>query len=84
MKPYSYDGIIDDYRSTFAKTKNWQPDVFLGNHPGFFKMRSKRKSQLEGDRLAFVDRERFPKLMERLKRDFEIALEKAYSLDGSD
>ena len=46
--PPQYEGIIDDYRATFAATKNWRPDILLANHPEFFSMKEKRARQLAG------------------------------------
>lgn len=75
-----YPGIVGDYRHTFAKTKDWQPDVFLANHSFFFKLKEKRKKQLAGDTLAFVDTVTFPKLMLTLEEKFELALKKQRQL----
>lgn len=72
--PPQYDGIAEDYRATFAKTKGWRPDIFLANHPFFFNMEEKRARQLAGEDEAFVDREGFPMMMKRLESAFEKAL----------
>lgn len=69
-----YAGIVDDYRLTFDKTRDWRPDVFLANHPVFFRLEEKRERQKAGDALAFVDRESFPALMKMLEADFETRL----------
>lgn len=69
--PPQYEGIVEDYRRTFAITKDWRPDVFLAAHASFFDMEAKRQKLLAGDPLAFVDRETFPKLRERMAADFE-------------
>ena len=74
VNPPQYPGIVEDYRQTFEKTKDWQPDVFLANHSFFFKLKEKRLQQLAGNRLAFVDRVSFPKLMTKLAEAFEMAL----------
>lgn len=74
--PPQYDGIVDDYRKTFAKTKNWKPDIFFANHPGFFAFKQKRESLLAGNPMAFVDNESFPKSIAKLAVDFEDALVK--------
>jgi metallo-beta-lactamase class B len=74
VNPPQYDGIVDDYRATFAKTKSWRPDIFLANHSEFFDMAEKRKRQIAGDADAFVDRERFPALMTALEAAFEESL----------
>lgn len=72
--PPQYEGIVEDYRATFAKTKSWRPDVFLANHPEFFDMEGKRARQVAGDEDAFVDAEGFPAMMSRLEAAFEKAL----------
>lgn len=66
-----YEGIVDDYRLTFDKTRSWRPDVFLAGHPFFFDMEAKRARQKVGDAMAFVEREGFPAMMARLEADFE-------------
>jgi len=74
--PPQYDGIVADYRKTFAMTKDWKPDIFLTNHPEFSGMADKRERQKAGDPLAFVDREGFPAMMATLEQAFEAALQK--------
>ena len=74
VNPPQYQGIVDDYRHTFEKTKDWRPDIFLANHAFFFKLKEKRKKQISGDRLAFVDKKFFPKLMQKLEKAFEKSL----------
>ncbi len=74
--PPQYPGIVADYRKTFAMTKDWNPDIFLTNHPEFSGLAEKRERQKAGDPLAFVDRQGFPAMMARLEKAFEAALEK--------
>lgn len=74
--PPQYEGIVDDYRKTFAMTKDWKPDIFLSNHPQFFGFNAKRKKLLAGDPLAFVGNEDFPKFIAKMAVDFEAGLEK--------
>ncbi|WP_417621065.1 subclass B3 metallo-beta-lactamase [Parasphingorhabdus sp.] len=74
--PPQYEGIVADYRKTFAMTKDWKPDIFLTNHPEFSGLMEKRARQQAGDPLAFVDREGFPAMMARLEKAFEAALQK--------
>lgn len=69
-----YAGIVDDYRRTFDITKDWQPDVFLANHPDFSGLWQARARQVDGDTLAFVDREKFPAFIARMQADFEKTL----------
>ncbi|MEO9599494.1 subclass B3 metallo-beta-lactamase [Parasphingorhabdus sp.] len=74
--PPQYEGIVEDYRKTFAMTKDWKPDVFLSNHPEFFGMAAKQERLAAGDPLAFVDDSGFPVLIGKLEQAFEAALEK--------
>ncbi len=69
--PPQYQGIVEDYRNTFDKTREWRPDVFLANHNGWFHMHEKREQLMAGHRLAFVDQIGFPTMMRRLEDDFE-------------
>ena len=77
LVPPQYDGMVEDYRRTFSITKDWQPDVFLANHPSFFDFDDKRSALAAGDSMAFVDKVGFSKLMERLEASFESALASA-------
>lgn len=74
--PPQYEGIVADYRKTFAITKNWKPDVFLSNHPEFFGFKAKREKQLASDPLAFVGADDFPKFIAKMAVDFEAGLQK--------
>ena len=74
--PPQYEGIVGDYRKTFAMAKDWKPDIFLANHPEFARLPEKRERQKAGDPLAFVDREGFSAMIVRLEQAFEAALEK--------
>lgn len=74
VDPPQYEGIVADYRETFEKTRNWRPDIFLANHPEFFRMEERRARQIAGDEDAFVDSEAFPAAMEKLEAAFEETL----------
>ncbi len=76
VNPPQYEGIVEDYRSTFDKTRDWTPDVFLANHPGFFGLMKKRERQRAGDPLAFVDDQAFGKFITRVEDWFIDALQK--------
>lgn len=71
-----YEGIVDDYRSTFDKTRDLKPDVFVANHPGFFGMAKKREQQKAGDPLAFVDDQAFGKFVTIIEGWFKDGLRK--------
>jgi metallo-beta-lactamase class B len=72
--PPQYEGIVADYRATFAKTKTWRPDIFLANHPGFFDMEARRARHKAGDENAFVDAEAFAAHIATMEAAFEKAL----------
>ena len=74
--PPQYEGIVADYRKTFAKTRDWAPDIFLSNHPEFFGMAEKQEKLAAGDPLAFVDKSGFPTFIRTMESWFEAALEK--------
>jgi metallo-beta-lactamase class B len=74
VDPPQYDGIVEDYRATFERTRDWRPDILLANHPEFFGMDERRARQKSGDADAFVDRDAFPALMKKLETAFEQAL----------
>lgn len=74
--PPQYEGIVADYRKTFAMARDWKPDIFLANHPEFAGLAKKRARQQAGDPLAFIDREGFPAMMAKLEQAFEAALQK--------
>ncbi|WOI54244.1 subclass B3 metallo-beta-lactamase [Parvularcula sp. LCG005] len=84
LVPPQYDGIVDDYRETFDKTRNWKPDIFLSNHPQFFGMTEKRARLAAGDEAAFIDRETFPAMMTRLEAAFESRLAEEQSVGDQD
>ncbi len=72
--PPQYPGIVEDYHRTFAMTRNWNPTIFLSNHPEFFGMAEKQERQLAGDRLAFSNPDEFSKAIAKLEAAFEKAL----------
>ena len=74
IDPPQYEGIVEDYKTTFARIADWTPDVFLANHSEFFDMKTKRAALEAGDPLAFVERTRFPAFAKRMQGAFEKAL----------
>lgn len=74
LVPAQYDGIVDDYRRTFEKTRDWRPDVLLVNHPFYFNMAKKRAEQIAGNPLAFVDPNEFSVLIQGFENDFKASL----------
>jgi metallo-beta-lactamase class B len=71
VDPPQYPGIVDDYRHTFAITRDWRPDVFLANHPFTFSMLEKINRRSTGDQNAFIDRDEFPRYIRQLEADFK-------------
>lgn len=82
VDPPQYEGIVDDYRATFEKTRGWRPDIFLTNHPELFGLEERRARQRAGDENAFIDRDAFPALMEKLEAAFEKALAEQTATTG--
>lgn len=70
VDPVQYEGVVEAYQGTFARTRHWRPDIFLANHPGFARLKAKHLAQRAGDENAFIDREGFPRMMERLEEAF--------------
>ncbi|HEY0235084.1 MAG TPA: subclass B3 metallo-beta-lactamase [Afipia sp.] len=50
----TYPGIVEDYRSTYAKARTMKPDVLLGPHPEVYGMQEKRAAMKEGTPNPFV------------------------------
>jgi metallo-beta-lactamase class B len=70
--PPQYEGIVDDYRATFARTRAMTVDVPLAAHPEFFALLEKREAARAGAAVnPFVDRQAFAALMVRFEADFE-------------
>ncbi|MEQ1784276.1 MAG: subclass B3 metallo-beta-lactamase, partial [Hyphomonadaceae bacterium] len=74
--PVQYEGIVADYRKTFAITKTMHVDIPLAPHPEFFQRlqkSEKAKAAPKGPN-QFVDPAAFPALMTKLEADFERTL----------
>ncbi len=69
--PPQYEGIVEDYRTTFAETRFWTPEIFLANHPEAFEMQKLREAQLAGNPRAFLNRGAFQRYMAAKRRAFE-------------
>ncbi len=74
--PVQYEGIVADYRKTFAMTKTMHVDIPLAPHPEFFQLLQKSEKAKADPSAAnpFVDRTAFPALMTKLEADFERTL----------
>jgi metallo-beta-lactamase class B len=74
--PLQYEGIVEDYRATFAKTKLMQIDVPLAPHPEFFGLLEKaEKAKTDpAHNNPFIDPPAFLPFIERLEEAFETTL----------
>ena len=72
----TYPGIVTDYRTTFARTKDMKVDVLLAPHPEMYKMAEKRAKLAEGGPNPFVNPGEFNAYAETLEKAFEDALAK--------
>src|SRR6266487_4320822 len=66
----TYPGIIDDYRKTFARTKDMKVDVLLAPHPEMYKMADKRAKIADGAPNPFVNPGEFNAYAETLEKAF--------------
>lgn len=73
--PLQYEGIVEDYRATFAKTKTMKVDIPLAPHTEFFGLLAKRdKAKTDKTVNPFVDPEAFQPFVAKLEADFERTL----------
>jgi metallo-beta-lactamase class B len=74
--PLQYEGIIADYRKTFAKAKTMKVDIPLAPHPDFFQMLQKA-AKAKADPKApnpFIAPAEFKPFIEKAEADFEKTL----------
>lgn len=72
--PLQYEGIVEDYRRTFAKSKQMKVHIPLAPHPEFFGLLEKsRKAHPKGEN-PFIDPDAFQTLIAKLEGDFERTL----------
>jgi len=72
----TYPGIVDDYRSTYAKAKAMKPDVLLASHPEVYGMQAKRAAMKDGAPNPFVKPGELATYVAGLEADFDKALAK--------
>ena len=72
----THPGIVDDYRSTYAKVKTMNPDVLLGPHPEVYGMQAKRADMKDGAPNPFVKPGELATYVAGLEADFDKALAK--------
>ena len=72
----THPGIVEDYRSTFAKAKAMNPDVLLGPHPEVYGMQAKRAQMKDGAPNPFVKPGELATYIATLETDFDAQLAK--------
>jgi metallo-beta-lactamase class B len=72
----TYPGIIDDYKKTFAWSKNVHPDVLLAPHPEMYDMPGKRAMIADGAANPFVKPGEFNAFCDDLEKQFVDSLAK--------
>jgi len=72
----TYPGIIDDYKKTFAWSKNVHPDVLLAPHPEMYDMPGKRAKIADGAPNPFVKPGEFNAFCDDLEKQFTEGLAK--------
>lgn len=77
-----YPNIVADYRSSFAKLRQINADVFLAPHPSFFDLDGKRARVGKGQPNPFVDPQEFHAHVEKSAQAFEEELKKQQSRQG--
>lgn len=71
-----YPHIAEDFRRSFARLRKLRPDVLLGSHASFFGLAGKLKKVREGGSNPFVDREEFPRFLDRARKTLEAEIVK--------
>jgi len=72
----THPGIVDDYKKTFAWSKNVHPDVLLAPHPEMYDMAGKRAKIAEGQPNPFVKPGEFNEFCDKLEKEFVDGLAK--------
>lgn len=72
----THPGIVEDYKSTYAKIKAMKIDVLLGPHPEVYGMQEKRAQQKDGAPNPFVKPDELQAYAATLETDFDKALAK--------
>jgi metallo-beta-lactamase class B len=67
----THAGIVDDYRSTYAKVKAMKIDVLLGPHPEVYGMQAKRAAMKDGAPNPFVNPGELATYAATLEQDFD-------------
>jgi metallo-beta-lactamase class B len=73
--PLQYEGIVEDYRATFAKAMAMRVDIPLAPHPEFFGLLQKaEKAKSDTSQNFFIDPGAFQPYIARLETAFETTL----------
>jgi len=72
----THAGIVEDYRSTYAKAKAMKIDVLLGPHPEVYGMQAKRADMKDGAPNPFVKPGELAIYVAGLEQDFDKQLAK--------
>jgi metallo-beta-lactamase class B len=72
----THAGIVEDYRSTYAKVKAMKIDVPLGPHPEVYGMQEKRAQMKDGAPNPFVAPGELTTYVAKLEQDFDKQLAK--------
>jgi metallo-beta-lactamase class B len=80
--PLQYEGIVEDYRKTFTKTKAMKVDIPLAPHPEFFQLREKATKAAANptSQNPFIEPGAFLALITKLEGDFERTLKERSKL----
>jgi metallo-beta-lactamase class B len=73
----NYPGIVDDFRATYKKAREFPVEVFLSSHASFYgldKKYAKLKARGDGDPNPFVDPEGYKAHVDEFEKSFETAL----------
>ena len=71
-----YPNIVEDYETSFAKIRALKADIFLANHPFFFRMEQKRAAMKDRAPNPFVDPSELQRFNDQQEQRFKEALEK--------
>jgi len=72
----THPGIVEDYRSTYAKVKGMKIDVLLGPHPEVYGMQEKRAQMKDGAPNPFVKPGELTTYVATIEQDFDKQLAK--------
>jgi metallo-beta-lactamase class B len=82
MHNTTYPTIVEDFRSSFAKARRLNPDVFLANHANQFDLFSKMARRAPGKPNPFIDPSEYHRFLAEVKKGFDEELAKQQSGAG--